>query len=256
MEQRAYTKVFSNIFSGTLFLNNIKRFFFLPIVHFLYSLMAPMLIYVGAHSNYYESTSTEETIIYVGNAINTLISPIYIMIMACVMVYAVFSYLYNTKNCYMMHAFPITRLCMYVTNLISAFVMLALPTGVTMLICIPMSLSLGVNVLVKFLSAYVLFILMTLFFISVAAFVAMCTGTGAAMPILYIIFNFLGEIIIAIRNNMAGIFFFGCRFDYEGYTLTPVLRLNSYVNNYAGRSDFGTSAFFRSIIIYIILQCL
>ena len=147
---------------------------------------------------------------------------------------AVFGYLYNNRSAAMMHALPLRREELFLTQYLAGASMFLLPHLV--------SAGLGALSVVFFtsgeLTGRALTALLTwllaqsgtgLFFYSFAVFCAMFTGHALALPAFYGILNCLVVALYSLVCELMSLFFYGYvpSYDYEGLVmyLTPVYAL-------------------------------
>ena len=102
-----------------------------------------------------------------------------------------FWYLFNRRDNYMVHAFPVTRLTLYITGIISSLTVSILPV---LLVAINMSIvasSVGATSLGCIWYWAAIMVVSTLVFTSIAMFSMMITGQFPTAVVFYAIFNFL-----------------------------------------------------------------
>ena len=169
---------------------------------------------------------------------------------------AVFSYLYNPRSAGMIHALPVRREGLFLTNYLAGLTFLAGPNVLIFLLTL---LAEGVAGRVD-LGATVLWLLSTtlagLFFYSFAVFCAMFTGSLVALPVFYGILNFLVMGLCYLFEALAEVFLFG----YQSSGLlsalsdwfTPVVMLCRKVGlNYdAWHQGAGPMTGFGYILLY------
>ena len=143
----------------------------------------------------------------------------------------VWSYLYSARSVGLMHALPIDRTCLFVTNTLSGLAMMLIPYVTTgILVCL---IALGWGFLnVAALEAAAVIILITLTFFGMATFCAMVTGNIFALPVFYVILNFVFPALEALVNSFSQMFLVGVTGMYDGKLefLSPLLRLYSKLN--------------------------
>ncbi len=153
--------------------------------------------------------------------------PIVSLVYAVLCAAAVWGYLYSARSAGFMHSLPIRREGLFFTNFLSGMVMMAIPYavtgGITVLFSIFFRAFDPVGVLVTVLAVAG----QSFFFFSMATLTAFITGSSAAMPILYLIFNFLAVAVDALVSVLAHGFVFGLTSGYSGAVefLSPVVYL-------------------------------
>ena len=128
-----------SFFNKKIFVHNIVQA--LPIILLM---AAILLLYTIAAVNgeltmfEYENLSLKEQTFRIQRSLYDYTSIIFIkFLMTCysfICGISVFRYFYNRKLCGTIHALPLTRGCMYITNLLSGLTILALPFLLTALI--------------------------------------------------------------------------------------------------------------------------
>lgn len=139
---------------------------------------------------------------------------------------AVFSYLYNNRSVQLMHALPITREGLFLTNYLSGLAFLLLPNALIFLLSLLTGGYPYPGVLVLWLAAQSL---ICLFFYSFAVFCAMFTGNLLALPIFCGILNWLVMGVVFVVNALLRELLFGfwgtTWMDLVAEWFTPVSRL-------------------------------
>lgn len=121
-------------------------------------------------------------------------------------VMAVFSYLYNSRSVQLMHALPVTREGLFLTNYLSGLAFLLVPNVLVFLLSLPAGGASYRGVLLLWLAVQSL---VSLFFYSFAVFCAMFTGNLLALPFFYGILNWLVMGVIAVVNSLLQEVLFG-----------------------------------------------
>lgn len=234
------------VFSPALFKSNLKRFFYIPLLHFVVLILAvlfPVYTEMGRRLgfSYSEDMDPESIAIIIRGGIRATTGllgfPVYYMIVCALIIMALFSYVYFQKNSYMMHAFPVTRKAMYITNGVTAVLMLVIPNFVTTLLALPMVISLGGTEAVgDVFSIFFLGIISIVFFTGLSMFVAMCTGMMLAVPVLYVILNFLEIGIESIVKAQAEPFIWGYSMIISNDKFVPVVHATELFSS--GMSTF------------------
>lgn len=220
------------VFSPALFKSNLKRFFYIPLLHFVVMVLAvlfPVYTEMGRRLAFRYGEDMDPLAIAINiragirQSVVLLGIPVYYMIVCALVVLALFSYTYYQKNSYMMHAFPVTRKAMYVTNGITAVLMIVVPNFITTLLTLPMVINLGgAEAAADVFKIFFLGIVSIVFFTGLSMFVAMCTGMMLAMPVLYVILNFLEIAIEAIVKAQAEPFIWGYSMNITNDKFVPV----------------------------------
>ena len=146
---------------------------------------------------------------------------------------AVFSYLYSARSVGLLHALPMRREGLFLTNYLSGLAFLVLPNLAVFFLSLLVEAAFGVLVFSSLFVWLVTTCFYCLFFYSFAVFCAMFTGHILALPAFYGILNFLVMGLCFLVNDMAQRFLFGFTgaawMETLGLYLTPVAYLASGV---------------------------
>ncbi len=144
---------------------------------------------------------------------------------------AVFSYLYSSRSTDFFHALPVSREGLFLTNVVSGYSFLALPTLVTALLTLLAEAVMGCLAPGALAMWLAVMLLMELFFFGFAVFCAMFTGHILAMPIFTGILNFLAFVILGLLDNIFTSFVFGFSSNdglaSAGLWMSPALQMAS-----------------------------
>ena len=126
----------------------------------------------------------------------------------------VFKYLHGTKAAYMMHAFPMTRTCLFVTNTVSGLLFYLVPALLTTLCCLGVLAARGVNGCDGMVwGMFLRWTLQYLFFYGLAVFTMHISGNSVIGVLSYAALNFILLLIPVLVLLLIGCYFYG--FDYE-----------------------------------------
>lgn len=131
----------------------------------------------------------------VKNGIKTLsaimTNPIFVFILAIVVAIAVFQYIFNTRDMYMIHSFPIKRESLFVSHYISGVVIMLIPyvVGFAGYIIIGAVYKTGLTLSLMLLAGEVF--AMIILFYSIACVVVMVCGNSIMSIIIYAVLNVL-----------------------------------------------------------------
>ena len=122
---------------------------------------------------------------------------------------AVFSYLYASRSVGMLHALPLRREGLFLTNYLSGLLFLLLPNLAVFLLALAAEVFAGTVVFSSLFTWLVVVSLFGLFFYSFAVFCAMFTGHVLALPAFYVVLNGLAAGLCWVFSRMAEEFLFG-----------------------------------------------
>ena len=224
----------TSCFNGTLFRKNLSRYWPLWGLASFGGAMFPLAMLVNLLHDGFQLWSPLET----RQAYYTVLSygvPIISIVYAILCAMAVWSYLYNARSVGLMHTLPIRREGLFLTNLLSGLVMMAIPYAVTGVLTVLVTMLSGgfepVGVLVTILGVAG----ESVFFFGLATFCAFIVGNVFMLPALYALFNFLAVLTDFTVNLLAQGFCFGLNSSYSGTVewLSPVVYLMQkiYPNN-------------------------
>ena len=224
----------TSCFNSTLFKKNLSRYWPLWGLASFGGAMFPLAMLVNLLHDGFQLWSPLET----RQAYYTVLSygvPIISIVYAILCAMAVWSYLYNARSVGLMHTLPIRREGLFLTNLLSGLVMMAIPYAVTGVLTVLVTMLSGgfepVGVLVTILGVAG----ESVFFFGLATFCAFIVGNVFMLPALYALFNFLAVLTDFTVNLLAQGFCFGLNSSYSGTVewLSPVVYLMQkiYPNN-------------------------
>lgn len=189
----------TSCFNKTIFLKNMTRFWPVWAVYLAYlffNMTVRMFLNTRNYMNtpavdHYSATPATNRLITMLECISGNLEPYVIFFAALVAALTIFSYLFTTRSCYMMHALPVKRSELFVTNYISGFLFLLLPQLVTfllnLLVCIINNIT-----SVEYLLYWLLYMIgMSFLFYTLAVFCCMLTGHAVAAAAYYFVGNFL-----------------------------------------------------------------
>lgn len=203
----------TSFFNGTLFRKNLTRFWPLwGLASFLAALFPLALLVKVLRDGTYlalpgDPAAPELTRIYysvVGDA-----GPVLFLIYGALCAVAVWSCLYSPRSVGLLHALPIRREGLFLTNFLSGLAMVLLPCAAAGVLSVLTSLAagafdpvgLGVTVLAVLGEAF--------FFFASATFVCFITGNAFAMAPVYFLLHFLAVILDWLVSAFARGFIFG-----------------------------------------------
>ena len=227
----------TSYFNFTLFRKNLSRFW--PIWG-LYSLIWLVLLPVNllTDGDYLTLARTRLIPLQFVNGTSAALALAFCFGILCAM--AVFSYLYNSRSVGLLHALPMRREGLFLTNYLSGLAFMVLPNLAVFFLSLLVEAAFGVVVFSSLFTWLVTTSFYCLFFYSFAVFCAMFTGHILALPAFYGILNFLALGISFLLGDMARRFLFGFTgtswLEQLAIHLTPVAYLGSgvWVDYYDG----------------------
>lgn len=184
----------TSYFNKTIFLKNITRFWPIWSAYLLVCMVRlPLrLLYALELRPLDDSMSLEAyQLTQLQAVVRSALWPFPFYMFAAITAIAIFSYLYQSRSCNMMHAFPVCRESLFLSNLLSGICFLAIPQAIAFMggifVCFLKSM-----LQLEYLMHWLLLSLgISGFALALAVFTVMIAGNIVAAPILFIILNFL-----------------------------------------------------------------
>lgn len=236
----------TSCFNRTIFKKNLTHYWPLWVAYlgFMF-LIGPFNIWQSATTEWYfdnyNETSRMHEIMY--RAVNMMTEPIPIFVFAGAVALAVFSYLYSAKNANMMHALPVNRLELYVTNYLSGLSFLVIPQIIVFFVSVLVCLANEITCIQYLFLGLLCQLGLSFFAYSLAVFVAMFTGQLLAMPVYYLVLNYLYVGCLYIVNSVMELLTYGVTERWnpgKSCILSPLYYLNNNLwvkQNYARELD-------------------
>ena len=142
--------------------------------------------------------------------------PLVTMFYAILCAAAVWSYLYNAKSVGLMHAIPVTRGSLFVTNTLSGLSMLLIPYAVTGALTILVAALWGGFTAEGFAVTILGVLGDSVFYFGLATFSAFAVGNIIILPLLYFLLNFLAVIADWMVHMLTAGFLIGINSYYSG----------------------------------------
>lgn len=188
-------------FSKIVFRKNIALYWPIWVVYLLGLLIMPVRLWVDLAEEAQGVYENSNNILFSGKIVREyeyLCSAlemegyiIFVFFMAILTATALFSYLYSFKSCQMIHAFPVTRRELYITNVMSGFCFMLIPELLAFVIAVIVCLAYGVTC-VQYIAIWLLFMVgISVIAYAMAVFCCMLTGQIFAGAVYFGILNFL-----------------------------------------------------------------
>lgn len=212
----------TSCFNKTIYKKNLTHFWPIWAIMLLYQVcILPFRIYVSYLSTksamgYTAQELANKKTLDVMLSIEMFINPVVIFIFAVITAMAVCSYLYSPRSANMMHAMPVTRKELFITNYLSGITFLFLPQILAFVLAILVAAACGYTSLIYLLMGLFYAMGLSFFFFSLCVFTAMFTGQLFGLPFFAVVVSFLyigGKAIIA---EIAGSISYGGIGMYKG----------------------------------------
>lgn len=248
-------------FNKTIFIKNLTRFWPFAVIYGIYLIFAhPLTLYVMLSVQHVQRDSRMWDT--VAGHLESMTEPISVFIFAIIMVTAVFGYLFQNRSTNMLHAFPVTRGELFVTNLASALVLMLIPQFFATLATNFVVLG-KVNELIWAVWAWFgITVGETIFFTGLAVLAVMFTGQLLPAAVFYMVWNFLYVIVVGLINAVAELFIYGLSGDLltlNAHVLFPLARFLRYVGFDFNRTDQGAylqTAGTGELAVYVVVGLL
>lgn len=214
----------TSYFNMTLFRKNLSRFWPLWGMASFLGCLVPLAAFLQfAHG--WRAEPLEVTDAYYSALVVAV--PIVSLLYAVLCAMTVWSYLYNARSVGLMHALPIRREGLFLTNFLSGMAMLLIPYAITGALCVLISLVLGAFEPVG-LAVTILGVLgESFFYFATATFAAFIVGNIFALPAVYFLLHFLAVLLDWMLSSFASGFIFGLDSSCSGTVefLSPTVYL-------------------------------
>lgn len=221
-----------SFFNKTLFLKNITRFWPIWVIYMLiwfFTLSMNIGMKLSSDSyNYDQYNLLTYQPVYLGHSVGLTITAIFSILTAM----ALFSYLFFTKSANAVHSLPIRRESLFITNYISGLCFLLIPNLVIFFLTLGIEAVNGKTDLTALLNWLGMTSGGAVFCFSFAVLCAQGTGNIVALPVLYVIFNFLSVGLTTVARTILGLIVYGMSDNFDiGWSvyLSPIYALYSDV---------------------------
>lgn len=157
---------------------------------------------------------------------------LWINLFFCILVaMALWSYLYNNRSVSMIHALPLTRGTLFLTNYVAGLLFSIAPSLVVFVLALGVEVFVGALTIPALCTWLLCQILFTIFFFSFATLLAFVTGHILALPFFYGIFSVLTKGITMLLDGVFSSFVYGyserslTALDWFGNWLSPLYAL-------------------------------
>ena len=204
---------------------NLRRFWPAMLIVGLLMLMSVVLPQITILSFLRERVASE-TLAELGTSFCSNLSG-FSLIYAAIAAGCTFGYLHNKKSSFMLHAFPITRDCLFTTNYLSGLLLFLIPYAPIGLLTFVLPVLYG-YVWPQLLLGALLCVLQFVFFYSLAVFCMQLSGKRSFAIFCYFVLNFIAPITEGMFSLMLEPYLFGLDSSSMAISiyLSPYLYLN------------------------------
>lgn len=201
----------TSCFNKTIFLKNMTHFWPIWLMILGWNLfIMPFMIYNTSLQYRFSGDFSEKELLQMKSndllsIVSVYMNPVILFLFSVVAVMAVFSYLYNSKAANTIHALPVTRKELFLTNYVSGLLFLIVPEAVGFLLGTLVGAVCGYTNINHLLSGFLLACGISFVFYSFTTVIAMFTGQLLAVPVFAVILNFLfvgAKALIAMLMSM------------------------------------------------------
>ena len=198
----------TSFFNRTVFRKNLSLYWPIWVCYLLYGMVkVPGQLWSRLQQQTDMTAYAIDYALYNSLRLETDVVAIAIMAVVCGM--ALFGYLFTQKNAYMIHALPVTRGELYVTNMISGLCFLLIPQALVFLVTVVLCLSKGIAS-VQFLGLWLLSVMGIAFFLyATVCFCVMFTGQLFALPVYFLAVNYVAFAFSSGARYVIGYLGFG-----------------------------------------------
>lgn len=204
----------TSFFNKTIFRKNITHFWPIWVLYSIFCIWS-MPVYSYFNIRCYDNvgyTASELAYLKVWRALEGIqlsMNPWILFTFAIISAAAVFSYLYNSRSANMIHALPVRREELFVTNYLSGFLFMIVPQLVSFLLTVFVWFGNGITHLEYLLQWLGIMTGETFFAYSLGIFCVMLTGNMVAAPAYFVIFNYLYQGIWNVWNMVRRTLIYG-----------------------------------------------
>lgn len=219
-----------SFFNKTIFWKNITHFWPIWVAYSIFCIWS-MPVYSYFNIRCYDNvgyTAAELAYLKVWWALDGIelsMRPWILFTFAVISAVAVFSYLYNSRSANMIHALPVRREELFVTNYLSGFLFMVVPQLFSFLLTVFVWFGNGITHLEYLLQWLGIVVGETFFAYSLGIFCVMLTGNIVAAPAYFVIFNYLYQGIWNVWNRVCHTLIYGFAGNIEiayGAGIVPI----------------------------------
>ncbi len=181
-------------FHKGIFLKNITRWWPIWTAYLLIWLIRlPLRLFYELDPRHMDTTTVLDSYLstQMEHIVRTSLDPSFFFLFAAITAIAVFSYLFQARSCYMIHALPVCRETLFTTNIISGLTFLFIPQMIAFLAGIFVCFLRHMTQLSYLMHWLILSLGMVFFAFALGVFTVMITGNIIAASVFYIIINYL-----------------------------------------------------------------
>ncbi|MGN0415022.1 MAG: hypothetical protein ACI4FX_05995 [Agathobacter sp.] len=222
----------TSFFNKAIYKKNMTLYWPIPVCYLLYGLIKiPGSLWSGLRKNV---SAGNDVLVTLFSSLSVEQDLYVLAAVAVITGMAMFGYLFSSKSANMIHALPVTRTELYVTNVISGLTCILLPQLLVFLVSVVFCLLRGITC-VQYLALWLFCVAASgIFFYSLVSFCVMITGLLAALPFCFLLLNYLSVgVVLGIQYVLSslgyGLSYSGMDPRSVGYILSPLAYLTDIV---------------------------
>lgn len=244
----------TSYFNKTIFKKNIGHFWPIWTAYLLLLLLLePFTLFLQTGEERLLRQGAEistSRIMSFADVLKVVSNPLFLFVIALISAMAVFYYMYQTKNCNMIHSLPVNRTELFLTNYLSGFLFMVIPQIISFLVTVFVCLGRGITDLGCLLWSHLVMIGIVFFAYSLAVCVGMLTGQFVTMPIFFVLANGIVMGLEVLVRMLIGCFTYGLGMSISptfSRKFTPVyymwrnLHIDAYTNEGESTLRIATS---------------
>ena len=213
-----------SFFSPTLFKKNLTRYWPVWGLASLAGAMIPLWLLLGLVANRTSILANDHMARDFAELLYDVVAyavPYITIVYAILCATLVWGYLMNARSVGLMHTLPADRTCLFITGTASGLAMMLIPYVITGALVSLIALCWGFMDFKAVCLTALAVILLTVTYFGIATFCAVITGNIFAVPVLYVLLNFLSLMVTALFSSLYTGFFLGVR--ESNYTISTWL---------------------------------
>lgn len=183
----------TSFFNPTVFKKNLAKTWVVGLLYFLIlTFMIPVILLMRIFDGYSIDLDTGYTAgYYLVDNLSTMSGGILPAFVSIAVVIITFWYLFNKRDSYMIHSFPVSRPSLFVTGIISSTIVVVIPIILTGALTTIVAVAAGASYIHAIWYWVFIECIASIFYIGFSAFTMMLTGQGVTAIIFYWILNFV-----------------------------------------------------------------
>ncbi len=214
----------TSFFNRAIYKKNISRTWIVGLLYLILLILIIPVIFVINSANftdswYYSMGYSMDMLLF--EYMSSVPTSGLAMMVAIIVTAITFWYLFNKRDNYMIHAFPVSRKSLYCTGAMSSLAVQIVPIVITSVVMSIIAMTSGVHQMGCIWYWALIMIVSALLFTSIAVFSLMTSGQLVTGIVFYFIFNFLYLMIEVAFRMTSSLLMFGMSYAMSGIDYTP-----------------------------------